>query len=257
MALGSKKDWDWQRWGEQDPYYAVLTDARYSKANLTSDSLQEFFASGERHVERVYEIIRTKIKPGFDPDRVLDFGCGTGRLVIPFAARAKSVIGIDVSPAMLKEAGANCAKRGLSNAQFLHVDEIESLPDSSFDLIHSFIVLQHIPVRQGEAFVKKLVALMPEGGVGALHFTYFNTRSALRRFPWAFRIFPRLAGGVLNLVQHQPFNTPRMQMNSYSMNRIFDILFRARCSNLHIELVSHGTHHGAMLYFEKQTKPLE
>jgi len=256
MTVKSGTDSDWQRWGEQNPYYAVLSDDKYLKANLTSDSLQEFFASGERHIERVYDSIRTRIRREFQPARVLDFGCGTGRLVVPFAMRADSVVGIDVSPAMLNEARANCAERGIVNAQLLNLDEIDSLQESSFDLLHSFIVFQHIPIARGEFLLEKLISLLAEGGIGAVHLTYSNTRRAWQGVSRAYQLLPRVGDWLLNLLQRRPLNAPRMQMNCYSMNRVFDILLRAHCSNIWIEFSSHGTHHGAMVYFEKVARPL-
>ncbi len=73
----------------------------------------------------------------------------------------------------------------------------------------------------------------------------------LRRGVRALRQRVNLVHGLLNVVQRPPFSTPMMQMNSYSMNRIFDILMNAHCSNLQIEFSDHSGHHGAMLYFEK------
>jgi hypothetical protein len=46
-------DRDWHRCGESNPYFWVLTEPKFLDANLNEDSLQEFFVSGERHVEHV------------------------------------------------------------------------------------------------------------------------------------------------------------------------------------------------------------
>jgi SAM-dependent methyltransferase len=256
MAISNDPDRDWQAWAETDPYFGVLTDPKFLAANLNDASLIEFFDSGQRHVEHIYSVISASIRPDFHPDRVLDYGCGVGRLVVPFARRSQTVIGVDVSPAMLEEARENCKKFGAVSARLLHVDEMDSLAPSSFDLVHSFIVFQHIPVARGERILRKLIDLIVEGGIGAIHLTYGNTNSAFRRGVSALRKRVSLVHGVINLVQHKPFSAPLMQMNSYSMNRVLNILSDAHCSNLHIELSNHGGIHGAMLYFEKLRRPL-
>ena len=98
---------------------------------------------------------------------------------------------------------------------------LKPLALSSFDLVHSFIVFQHIPIARGEVILRELIDLIADGGVGAIHFTFSDPRSALRRILKASCPRARLMDGLLNLIQHRPFSSPRMQVNSYSMNRIF------------------------------------
>jgi 2-polyprenyl-3-methyl-5-hydroxy-6-metoxy-1,4-benzoquinol methylase len=251
MALANDTDLDWRTWGSTNPYFGVISHAKFLNANLSNDSLQDFFASGERHIDHIYRVIRSGIRPGFQPTRVLDYGCGVGRLVVPLARRSGAVVGVDVSPGMLAEARENCKKFAVTSARLLHINELDSLEPCSFDLVHSFIVFQHIPVPRGELILRKLITLIAEGGVGAIHITYSDTRSRLRRAVRTLRQRVNLAHGLLNVVQRRPFSSPMMQMNSYSMNRIFDILMDAHCSNLRVEFSDHIGHHGAMLYFEK------
>lgn len=256
MALPNDTDRDWRTWGDVNPYFGVISDPKFLSANLSNDSLHDFFATGEHHVEHVYSVIRSGIRPGFQPARVLDYGCGVGRLVVPLARRSRAVVGVDVSPGMLAQARENCKKFAVTSARLLNFDEFDSLEPCSFDLVHSFIVFQHIPVPRGELILKKLITLIAEGGVGAIHLTYSNPLPALRRAIEALRHRVRLAHGLLNLVQRQQFSRPRMQMNSYSMNRILDILMDAHCSNLQVEFSDHDGYHGVMLYFEKSPAPL-
>src|ERR1700733_9117400 len=251
MAPERNPDRDWEAWGKENPYFGVITHPKFLNANLNDDSLREFFATGERHVEHVYALIRTSLQPTFQPSRVLDYGCGVGRLVVPFAKRSQAVIGIDVSRSMLDRARENCKKFGITSATLLHVDELDSLEPASFDLVHSYIVFQHIPVSRGELVLRKLVSLIAEGGVGAIHLTYYANQSSLRRAARALRQRVYLAHGLLNLVQRRPFSSPQMQMNSYSMNHIFEILIDAHCSHLRVEFSDHRDFHGAMLYFGK------
>src|ERR1700748_1063313 len=117
MAFTKDSDRDWQGWGKTNSYFSVLTDPKYLNANLNDDSLRDFFATGVDHIDHVYSVVRAKIRPDFQPARVLDYGCGVGRLVLPLAKRSQSVVGIDVSRDMLEQARENCAKQGALSAR--------------------------------------------------------------------------------------------------------------------------------------------
>jgi SAM-dependent methyltransferase len=251
MTSMTSTDRDWEAWGDQNPYFAVLTDPKYWNVKLGGKALEDFFASGERHVDHVYEVIRSTIRQDFQPARVLDYGCGTGRLVVPFAARSQAVAGIDVSPSMLQHARENCTAFGATSARLLHLAEMDSLDVASFDLVHSVLVFQHIPVARGEALLRKLIGLIAEGGVGALQFTFSAPRSVLRRLLTPLRNRIGLLNGLINLMRGRPFSTPLMQMNCYSMNRIFEILIELNCSKVYVEFANEHSPGGAMLYFER------
>jgi len=245
----------WEIWGQREPYFGVLTDSKYLSTNLNDATLAEFFASGERHVERVFNVVQTRLRPDFLPTQVLDYGCGTGRLVIPFCRRAHHVTGVDVSPSMLAQARENCAKFRVASAQLMHVDEMDALAPLSFELVHSYIVFQHIPVARGELIFRKLIGLIAPGGIGAFHFTYRNPLPWFRCLLSALRNRSSLFHGLLNVARRQPFSTPRMQMNNYSIERIFEILAESNCSNVFVEFSNHNGSRGAMFYFERSPNP--
>src|SRR5690349_22592424 len=94
-------DRTWRPYGRTDPYFAVLTDEAYRRENLDEGARRAFFESGERHVEWVLAAARRLTGEGWRPRRVLDFGCGVGRVLIPLARGAESAVGVDVSPEML------------------------------------------------------------------------------------------------------------------------------------------------------------
>jgi SAM-dependent methyltransferase len=54
--------------------------------------------------------------------RVLDVGCGWGRLSLALAATAKRVIGLDRDPALIQEARRRASQAGLTNIEFHEVD---------------------------------------------------------------------------------------------------------------------------------------
>ena len=87
---------NWRNLGDSDPYWAVLTYPDY--INNKWDK-REFYETGEAHFTYIMQNIKDNIQ--FPVDKVLDFGCGPGRLSFQFAKVANEVIGIDISEPMI------------------------------------------------------------------------------------------------------------------------------------------------------------
>jgi SAM-dependent methyltransferase len=68
------------------------------------------------------------------PGTLVDLGCGTGRLAIPFAQRGFSVLGVDLSAAMLK-VSADKPRAANADLQFIRANlvELDCLRDECFD----------------------------------------------------------------------------------------------------------------------------
>jgi ubiquinone/menaquinone biosynthesis C-methylase UbiE len=83
-----------------------------------------------------------------DGARVLEVGCGPGRLSIRLARQhGLDVTGLDLDPAMIERASANADRRGNGEERqpsFL-VGDVASLafPDGSFDLVVSTLSMHH------------------------------------------------------------------------------------------------------------------
>jgi SAM-dependent methyltransferase len=68
------------------------------------------------------------------PGRLIDLGCGTGRLLVPFARGGFWVLGVDLSAAMLRVAGARAEAAGVTVHRLLaNIVELDGLRDGSFD----------------------------------------------------------------------------------------------------------------------------
>lgn len=76
------------------------------------------------------------------PYKVADYGCGIGRMMDPFIKNGISIDGFDISPSMLR-----IAKQRYPLIDFFEVNPDGSFVDSpevrQYDLIYSFLVLQH------------------------------------------------------------------------------------------------------------------
>jgi SAM-dependent methyltransferase len=240
-------DRDWEDWGRRDPYFAVLTDPRFRRGNLTEAAKREFFDSGRIHTNHVMRVIRRHIDPDFGPKRVLDFGCGVGRALIPLAEVAQEVVGLDVSPSMLQEAKRNCKEHGITNVQLLASDDELSLLTGVFDLIHSYIVFQHIPTDRGRAIFFKLLQHLKPGGVGALQLTYSK-----KDFASTFGIDPIEARPRSAVRKKRDRSVdPEMQMNPYNVNELLFLMQSQDIVQFHTEFVDHGGELGLFLFFQK------
>jgi SAM-dependent methyltransferase len=70
------------------------------------------------------------------PGRLLDLGCATGRLLIPFAHRNYWVLGVDLSEEMLKLAGEQASRHGVVVHRLkANIVKLEGLREQSFDYI--------------------------------------------------------------------------------------------------------------------------
>lgn len=280
-------DLEWEKWGRQDPYFGVITNPKFRKGEMTAKAKEDFFFSGRSHVGRVMGACRKYIDPEFEPQRVLDFGCGVGRLVLPFAASAREVVGVDISDAMLIEARRNCVERGVTNAIFVKSDDTLSEVEGVFDLVHTAIVLQHIDAARGMNLVAHLLARIAPGGLGAIQLTYGKAYhaatlgalppiepprapapmvvAAAKSTPWIRKLFGRPpndtqstlaplsqeAGVNDQTTADVPDKDPEMQMNPYNLNSLFFLMQTAGVTNFHTEFTDHGGELGVFLYFRK------
>ena len=131
---------DWNDMAAIDPMWAVLSH-RGKKHQGWNEA--EFLASGDKQVDELLRAADAIALP-VGRDRVLDFGCGLGRLAPVLARRFREYVGVDVSSEMVEQARRihasrpNCTFRVATEPGLFDVD------DASTDLVVSFYVLQHV-----------------------------------------------------------------------------------------------------------------
>jgi 2-polyprenyl-3-methyl-5-hydroxy-6-metoxy-1,4-benzoquinol methylase len=128
-----RRYWDWaaRRFGsEDDGWKAVLHCGGSVQYN--------------RYMHFVHQRALNSFIAETSGKRVLDAGCGVGRLTTHFAKRGAHVIAIDGSQSMLKIAQRSLRSQNLK-ATFTQMDLTQlGLRDTSFDLVSCIIVLLHL-----------------------------------------------------------------------------------------------------------------
>ena len=113
----------------------------------------------------VREIIsHLELRPGL---KVLDFGCGPGRLTIPIAKQiglSGTVTAFDTQPAMLERVRVKADLENLGNIEFVHGAAGEGkLGNKQFDRVLLVTVLGEIPDKK--IFAKEIIDSLKSGGL--------------------------------------------------------------------------------------------
>jgi ubiquinone/menaquinone biosynthesis C-methylase UbiE len=146
-----------------------LYDDRYAGDYMDTDAYTTWAHEGLAE----YRVRQTLEQVSNQPRRILDYGCGQGkwtpllRSMYPDA----EIVGIDISEVAIAK-----ASQKFPQDQFLVFDgDHASLDDSSFDLVFSFHVLEH--VLDVAASIKDIARLLRPGGYACIIFPCGNKNS--------------------------------------------------------------------------------
>lgn len=157
-----KMQQDWDERARENARYYVNTE----REDWTDE---EFFRSGQRTVAEEILTDMTNICQGKDPKqmKVLEIGCGAGRVTRALSDLFGTVWGVDVSGEMIQRATRALADR--PNVRLLQTngkDLSGILENGSFDFAFSSIVFQHIPSREViESYVNEVNRLLRPGAL--------------------------------------------------------------------------------------------
>lgn len=171
---------DWNRLGAEDPLWAVLVADGKRGGGWDVD---EFLALGRRDVAAARAwLARLGLPTRWE--RVLDFGCGAGRLTQALAEHADEVIGLDVSAPMLDTA-RSLDRTGRCRFVLSDAPDLRGIASRSVDLVFTERVLQHLPGPVLEGYLAEFVRVLRPGGIAVLHCTtrpLWTLRGAVWRF---------------------------------------------------------------------------
>jgi ubiquinone/menaquinone biosynthesis C-methylase UbiE len=131
----------------------ILDDVRQSYDNIAED-----FSRTRKSVWEEFKPLGQYAKDG---DKILDLGCGNGRLVELFRGKNIEYTGIDNSQKLIE-----IARQKYSNVNFQFFDGLKiPFPDNHFDVVYCIAVLHHIPgIDLRQEFLREARRVLKPGG---------------------------------------------------------------------------------------------
>jgi len=170
--MGTNFSWQY------DELKQVGVDYTDIKEVQTYDSQMQKLRDIQSEVETFVESVGLK-----HSDSVLEIGTGTGELALNLAARCSKVFAIDVSPVMLEFAQKKAADRGIANIEFYNGGFLTyNHHGSQIDVVVSQLALHHLPDFWKLIALKRICALLKEGGKFYLRDTVYSFEGDHRDF---------------------------------------------------------------------------
>ena len=146
---------------EKVPAYRLIPAARFHLFTPAFELQCAAIGRGASFVKRVIHTVQIPLNA-----RVLDAGCGTGRLARAVKIRCPDaeVAGLDADPRILTLASRKAARRNLDVKFFEVLVEAIPFPDESFDLVFSVLVLHHLPGEAKEQACREIFRVLRPAG---------------------------------------------------------------------------------------------
>lgn len=154
-----KADWD-ARARENPEYYIV--DYREDWTH------EDFIQSGEQSVAEHIRTDMYNVCQNMDPQqmRVLEIGCGAGRVTRALSQLFGEVHAVDVSSEMVALARRNVADRKNATIYQNNGRDLDVLPPVTFDFAFSMCVFHHIPSKEViESYIRGVGERLKPGGL--------------------------------------------------------------------------------------------
>lgn len=199
----------WSAYGTEDPYYSVLTNHSYKANNITAELTEQFYESGldaVTNLELVFDRNQIYVDRRW---RILELGCGVGRIGEHFCRNFSYYYGIDISSTHLAHAVRRFTEKGITNSQFLRLDECME-HQIEYDIFFSMITLQHNPPTVMYHFLDQFLAKLKPNG-----FAFFQLPCHL--YGYSYDTDRYLAGEG---------RKDSMEMHALPQKYVFDLLYK-------------------------------
>jgi SAM-dependent methyltransferase len=154
----------WDALGEAAPHWSTLPEPRFRPERFEA-SRRAFYASG---ADEVAALLATLGRAGIAAEelsRVVEHGCGVGRVTLHLAAQFPEVTGVDVSAAHLAAGRRELDRRGLVHIRWLRARAGALMPARGYDLWFSRRTLQWNPPPLTRRVLEFAFAGLAPGGV--------------------------------------------------------------------------------------------
>src|SRR5688572_29086789 len=159
MSIGRLRR-QWEAHGRRDAHAAILTP---SMGRPEWDEAA-FLETGKRHVAHLMKEA-DRLLPQRGRARALDFGCGIGRLTVALGDYYQEVVGVDIAGSMIEQARHRNPAPHRIRYEHNTDPNLLKFPSGCFDLVCSWIVLQHMSRALIETYIAELVRVVSPGGL--------------------------------------------------------------------------------------------
>lgn len=159
----------WREFARRDPMFYIATrDQPWTR--------EEFFTGGRKLVDDILQWAGS----GLRRERMLEVGCGMGRLLVHFASHFERVDGVDIASEMIDLARSSELPKNVHTYVSSGVD-LALFDNHVFDFVFSFIVFHHIPDREViSSYLREVARVLKPDGTAALQFDTRRTTALTR-----------------------------------------------------------------------------
>ncbi len=157
MNISEKMKQDWDNRAQHHARYWIATE------NYQTEEV--FAQSGRDTANSLLESLMNLYRPSW---KVLDIGCGIGRVLKPLTKHFHNLVGIDVSSTMIAKSKTWLAKHPhVTTFENSGVD-LREFDDESFNLVYSYVAFQHMPRPVFEQYLREVNRVLTAEGYFAL-----------------------------------------------------------------------------------------
>lgn len=210
----------WKAFGEEDPYWSVVTHDEFKAQNINEESIEKFYAQGKKEIIKINAILKrnNKIKNWSDLKNlnIIEIGCGCGRITKKLVRLFKKVTAVDISNGNLEIAKQAITEKNVEFRLITNVDDYSKLPKA--DVVYSYIVLQHNSPPVIEYIINSMLQCLKSHGIAIFQVPTYKSDYQFH----------------YNQYIDEEIKTDRVEMHVLPQRRIFEIAYHNACIPLEV-----------------------